>query len=137
MNTLKNVLKNKYFWWIHLYNAIGSRERVIKLYVDIIVCEGGTLSIVRGYFKIVFKMYSLDCSLVHLYFKGAHVLVLIRIQGWCYLPLPKLPVRYCRCLKLFVLHSTCSKGDQSPGVKYFPFENIYTQIQVLITAWVQ
>ena len=50
MSTLKNVLKNKYFWWIHLYNAIGSRERVIKLYVDIIVCEGGTLSIVRGYF---------------------------------------------------------------------------------------
>ena len=59
MNSLKNVLKNKYFWWIHLYNAIGSRERVIKLHVDIIVCGGGTLSIVRGYFKIVFKMYSL------------------------------------------------------------------------------
>ena len=34
MNTLKNVLKYKYFWWIHLYNGIGSRERVIKLYSE-------------------------------------------------------------------------------------------------------
>ena len=50
MNTLKNVLKYKYFWWIRLCNGIGSLERVIKLYVDIIVCEGGTLSIVRGNF---------------------------------------------------------------------------------------
>ena len=86
MTTLKNVLKNKYFWWIHLYNGIGSRERVIKLYVDIIVCEGGTLEYCERIFlnclQDVFiglltgapvPHWCICTSLVHMYLTGASV----------------------------------------------------------------